>query len=314
MDAGTMKRTVGNCLKNIKSRLRVWAIRAGYHSRPSFIIIGAQKSGTSALHGYLSKHPNIVPATKKEIHFFDKDIAYTRGLGWYHSHFPLPHHLGQGAITSEATPVYLYRPKTARRIHEYDPRIRLITLLRDPVERAYSQWNMYRILLRDNPEFLFQVTRDSDPAVRRWADKTLTQDSFHTFDEGVREELDLIRSSDPNPEPSYIRRGLYYDQLTRYLKYFDRRQLLIIGSRSLKTEPASCLDQVVQFLGMPPHDWQREELPLVHTRPYQGSMPARTRALLYEFYRPHNERLYELLGRDFGWERAAQRQVRHPDS
>jgi len=302
MNGKTARGLLAGRLMYIRSILRGGAIHIGYCSQPAFLIIGAQKSGTSALSSYLLKHPNITRTYKKEIHFFDRDIAYARGLTWYHSHFPLPNEIGRRAITFEATPSYLYRYKSAHRIYKYDPNIKLIVLLRDPVDRAYSQWNMYRILLSENRQHLFQVTRDSDVPVRQWADKVLASDSFHDFCEAVREELDMILTGKPTPEPSYIRRGLYYEQLNHYLGHFDLKQILIIDSRLLKRKPVSVLDQVTQFLGLSSYNWSSQELPLIHARPYQQKMSEKTLTLLHEFYRPYNERLYELLGHDFGWE------------
>ena len=277
------------------------AIWVGYHSRPSFLIIGAQKGGTSALHAYLSEHSHVMPATKKEIGFFHKDVAYDRGLIWYHSHFPLPHHLGDGAVTFEATPEYLYSAKSARRIHRYDPDIRLAVLLRDPVDRAYSHWNMLRKMLRRKPEFLFQRTRDSDPAVRAWADRILANESFPGFGEAVREELEMIEANDPAPEPSYLRRGLYYEQLMTYLRYFDRDQVMVIDSRSLIHDRVETLGKIGEFLQLPAHEWSSEDLALRNVNVYQEDLSARARVFLRDFYRPHNEKLYQLLGRDFGW-------------
>jgi len=277
-------------------------MRFGYHSRPDFLILGAQKSGTSALYSYLSKHPSITPASKKEIYFFNKDMVYSRGFAWYHGHFPLPHELGRHALTFEATPGYLYYSKVAQRIYEYDPRIKLIAVLRDPVDRAYSHWNMYRILLKERVHVLTRYSRDADEPFRRWLSEILARDAFHEFDLAVREELDMILAGDPNPEPSYIRRGLYYEQLRRYLDRFHRDQLLVIDSRSLKHDTSSALDEVIQFLDLPRHDWKREKLPQTHVRPYQQEMTDETRSLLREFFRPHNQELYDLLGRDLGWE------------
>ena len=284
------------------SVLRAYGARLGYHSKPAFLIIGAQKCGTTALASYLPRHPRIQPSCRKEIHFFDRDIAHARGYAWYHGHFPLPCEMGRRALTFDATPSYLYRPKSALRIYEYDPNIKLIVLVRDPVDRAYSQWNMYRLLLNNERQYLFGVTRHSDAPVRQWFDRILAGHSFPDFDKAVKEELDLILSKSPSPEPSYIRRGLYYEQLARYLEYFDCESILVIDSRSLRRMPHTVLDQVTQFVGLPPHNWHAQELPLVHVRPYREEMSERTRALLQEFYRPHNERLYEWLGRDLGWE------------
>jgi hypothetical protein len=296
-----VKRQFSKQINNIYQKLRVGASHFGYHSRPSFLIIGAQKSGTSALSNYLSKHPSIRSACKKEIHFFDRDIAHARGYAWYHSHFPLPYEIQRGAITFEATPSYLYRSKSARRIYEYESNIKLIIVLRNPVDRAYSQWNMYRIHLSQNPQYLYNFTRDSDTNVRQWVDKILASESFHDFDEAIEEELDIIFAGNSTPEPSYLRRGMYHQQINRYLMYFDLERIQVIDSRSLMHRPVSILNQVTQFLGLPSFNWLSQEFSLVHARPYQREISEKIRLLLQKFYRPHNERLYELLGCNFGW-------------
>jgi hypothetical protein len=277
-------------------------VRVGYHSRPAFIIIGAQKSGTSSLHVYLSHHPNIKPATEKEIHFFDKDDAFNKGLSWYHSHFPLPYELNRNEITFEATPSYLYRLSVANRIYNYDPKIKLIALLRNPVDRAYSQWNMYRTLLKERPHFLFRVSRNSNAEVRQWVDKILADDSYPSFDEAVLEELDMVFAGDPNPEPSYIRRGLYYEHLKRFLNLFERDQLLVLDSALLKNKPSKVLNKIIRFLGVSPYAWNSDKLSVTYNkRTYQQNMSESTRTTLREFYEPYNKNLYELLGIDFDW-------------
>jgi hypothetical protein len=161
---------------------------------------------------------------------------------------------------------------------------------------------MYRVLLSENRQYLYRAARDSDMPVRQWMDKLLADKSFHDFDEAIGEELGMILAGNSTPEPSYVRRGLYHEQISRYLAYFDRKSILVIDSGSLMREPSSILDQVTEFLGLPSHNWSCQELPLVHVLPYQREMSEKTRVLLQGFYRPHNERLCELLGRDFGWE------------
>jgi len=144
-------------------------IHARDYSRPAFLIIGAQKAGTSALHHYLAQHPNIKRPKKKEIDFFSPEAVkgwcdhpdyallsaaaegdfyqpdfYTRATRWYGCQFPPPHELGPGCITYESTPNYLYFPAVAKRIAKYNALIKLIVLVRDPAERAFSAWNMFR--------------------------------------------------------------------------------------------------------------------------------------------------------------------------
>jgi hypothetical protein len=275
--------------------------RLGYYSRPAFLIIGAQKGGTVALRKYLARHQNIVPAKQKEIGYFDQDISYRRGNRWYHSHFPLPHRLGRRGVTFEATPEYLYYPKAAQRIFSYDPALRLIVLLREPIERAFSAWNMFRTLRYEQPDYLRAILPECDPVLRESISQMLSGDSFPEFDQAVRDEIDGTLSGSAALEPSFVRRGLYHEQLLRYLKCFSREQILVLDSARLKRELGNVLPEVIQFLGLPEYAALPVDLPLFHVGQYEQQIAASTRGFLREFYQPHNDQLYELLGRDFGW-------------
>ncbi len=283
------------------SQVRLWTARAGVYTAPSFLIIGAQKAGTNAVYHHLSKHPDVVPSRTKEIHFFNNDKSYRRGLNWYHSWFPLPRQLGEGGVTFEATPSYIYYRKTPERIYGYNPHARMILLLRDPVERAYSAWNMFRYVHKSMSFPIHPRWSRKNPAhegVRR----LLNRAEYPSFEEAVREEINNSLSEDSPPEPSFVRRGLYAEQIEQYFKYFDREQIMIVDSRQLRQETNQMLADIATFVGLRPHDWSREAL----DRPqyvgvYKAPISQEARYYLARFYRPHNERLYELLSHDFGW-------------
>ena len=112
---------------------------------PDFIIIGTQKGGTTSLYRYLIDHPNIAPIYIKEPHYFD--IHFHKGIGWYRSHFPTAvekyyarHVEKHDLITGEASPYYLFHPRAPQRVAKTLPKAKLIILLRNPVDRAYSQY------------------------------------------------------------------------------------------------------------------------------------------------------------------------------
>jgi hypothetical protein len=285
----------------IRAGLRASLNYIGYYSRPGFLIIGTQKGGTVALYTYLSEHPDIVPASEKEIGFFDQDILYNRGQSWYHAHFPLSYKLARNAITFEATPEYLYNPKAARRIFQYDPRMKLIVLLREPVSRAFSAWNMFRNLVRNDAQYLRGLLPDCDPALRNWMESILRGGPFPEFDKVVRDELSAIQSGEARLDPGYVQRGLYYEQLARYLQYFDRKQIVVIESKRLKSDARNVLSEIARFLDLSEYDWAQKDVPLFHVGSYETEMSSSTRELLQEFYEPHNLKLYELLGRDLEW-------------
>jgi hypothetical protein len=285
-------------------------IRLGYHSRPAFLIIGAQKAGTTALYYYLAEHPNTVMSKQKEVGFFSPELfedwpahpdhllfwsqkgtdffdprTYPSKSAWYHSHFPLPHELGRHRITYEATPEYLYYPAAAQRIFKYDPHIKLIAILREPVERAFSAWNMYRTF------------GDGDYRPLIYAPRRETRE----FEEAARDELRDLQSFRATLEPGYVRRGLYYEQLQRYFTFFDRKQILILDNNALRHDTSRTLERVFKFLELPNHAL-RSDWPLIHVGQRPTPIPDTTLRLLREFYRPHNEALYQLLNHDFGWQ------------
>jgi hypothetical protein len=288
-------------------RLRALLVRGGYHSRPGFLIIGAQKAGTTALYYYLAEHPRLRPSIEKEVGFFapepyeqwpthplhsalwhggrtvfDDPREYRRALSWYHGQFPLPHVLGPGRLTFEATPEYLYYPRSADRILRYDRRVKLVVLLREPVDRAFSAWNMYRGWGAYRP-LVYAPRRES-----------------RDFATAVEEELaDIAVGREPG-EPGYVRRGFYAEQLERFLTRFPRAQLLVLESRRLRDRPDEVIDEVSDFLGVPRMEHQGKRS-AIHVGEYDQKPPAETASLLRRVYRPHNERLFELLGRDFDW-------------
>ncbi len=247
-------------------------------ARPAFLIIGAQKAGSTALFSYLEKHQQIIPPQVKEVQFFDHRYAF--GSRWYATHFPSQRALENDKITFEATPNYLYYPACAERIFTYDPAIKLIAALRNPIDRAYSNWNWRGGLGWHNF-------------------------GYDSFDAMVRGEIDVIAKQGTgypgNLAPKYLQRGLYADQLERYFALFPREQIMVIESAALRREPVETLNAVTRWLGLRDHDWSRETLDPANESGNRTPMNPETRALLASFYRPHNERLYRLLGVEYGW-------------
>lgn len=260
----------------IRPKIKDILLRIGYCSRPLFLIIGGQKCGTNALSNYLVQHPQIFRSYEKEIYYFES-MNYQKGNTWYHHHFPLPHHLKRNMIGFEATPEYLYYPAVAERICAYNPQMKFIVLLRDPVERAFSAWNMHCRTIINRPE-----TRK--------------------FDHAVREEIEKMPNRDADLEPGYVRRGLYYEQLMRYFNYFPRDQILITDSRSLKDNSVAVMNEITRFLELQEYDWHGEDLAPHHVGQYKSQIPDETKAFLRDFYKPHNEKSYQLLAQDFHWQ------------
>lgn len=250
---------------------------------PDFLIIGAQKGGTTFLYNVLRRHPHVEAAVKKEIHFFDTS-RFRRGVDWYRTHFPRQQQEdGQRVITGEASPYYLFYPHAARRVAETIPQAKLIALLRNPIDRAYSD---YQHTLRQGNETLgFNEALDlEEERLRGEKEKILADESYRS--------IDYRRSS-------YLARGIYVDQLEEWHRYFDPKQLLILKSEDFFASPLETLELVLEFLGLPERDFKLEGKR--NEGGYSEPMDPETRRWLQEYYEPHNKRLYEYLGVDFGW-------------
>ena len=134
-------------------RQATWKIR----SLPDFIIIGAQKSGTTSLYSYLSQHPQLLPSIRKVVHFFDGGLdasvdTFENGEAWYRAHFPITKHMKSHRKTFEASPLYIFNPLAPKRIYDLVPKAKIIALLRNPTERSISHY--YHEKRRTNRESL----------------------------------------------------------------------------------------------------------------------------------------------------------------
>ncbi len=262
------------------SRARLWT--SALRVLPDFLIIGAQKGGTTSLYAYLSAHPNIAPALEKEVHFFDYN--FSRGEAWYRAHFPtqLEKWRGTFLMTGEASPYYLFHPRATLHAKQIVPHAKLIVLLRNPVERAYSQYHhQVRLGLE---ELSFEEAIDQEPArLAGEFEKLISDDEYYSFN---------------YQNYSYLARGMYADQLTRWFKFFPRQQFLILESQAFYAQPAPTLERALDFLGAP--RWQPATFRVENDGAYPAINPD-TRAMLVEFFAPHNARLYELLNVDFDW-------------
>jgi len=250
---------------------------------PDFVVIGAKKCGTTSFYHLLAQHPYVEPAAAKELHFFD--LLFEEGAEWYRRCFPPPKWKdGRRTITGEATPYYMFHPHAARRMAEVVPQARLIALLRNPVDRAYSD---YQMMVRRGFERLeFEEAIVAEEARLRDANDKLLEDEHHDSFEHQRF--------------SYLARGIYVDQLLRWPKYFDKEQLLVLKSEDLLERPVDTFRLVFDFLGL--HDWEPETWEVRKKGgKYEQKMDPATRKRLEEYFEPHNQRLYEFLGVDFGW-------------
>lgn len=256
-------------------------IDAGRRALPDFVVIGAMRCGTTSLHHRLVQHPSIVPALKKEIHFFD--LEFERGARWYRSHFPHQARLAsRGLLTGEASPYYLSHPLAARRAAEVIPDTRLIVVLRNPVDRAYSHyWHSVRL----KAEMLsFQ------DAIEAEADRIAGESEKIAGDTGYR--------SFTHQHQAYLTRSHYADELETWFAQFPRKQFLILSREALSRDEAHQSERLFAFLGLQKHETAAQ--PRLNKASYPRMDPA-LRAELLERFLPHNERLFDLIGECFDW-------------
>lgn len=246
---------------------------------PDFIIIGGMKCGSTALYEYLVRHPHVRPSARKEVHYFD--ASYEKGIRWYRSFFPLAA-LNRGHITGEATPSYLFHPAVPSRIARDVPRARLIAVLRNPVDRAFSHYQHAKRKGFEDLDFAEAISCESERLGD--AETRLAEEPNLRFPSYLAH--------------SYRERGLYGKQLERYFGLFPRAQILVVQSESLMSNPQSELDRIFAFLDLPP-----ATLPDVRPVNRGGYERSRTRTHeeLAEFFHPHNERLFSLIGKRFDW-------------
>lgn len=263
--------------------------------KPTFMIIGAQKGGTTSLHKYLLQHPRLISPKKKELHFFDK--AESTNISEYNKQFPVRYFSNQ--LSFESTPSYLYYPLAAKRIFEYNPKLKFIVLLRNPVERAYSAWNMFR-KHAGLPEKIKVYKENSEKESSNRLYDFFYKNDFPSFETWMEMELSETFVA-KLLEPSIIKRGYYKKQIEHWFSYFAKEQFLFIDSEDLKNEPLEVLNKVAIFLEI--EDFEKLKLNLTpkHKNEYEAPISAETYRYLLKHYQNMNEGLNKLIDLKIDW-------------
>jgi len=255
---------------------------------PDFLIIGAAKSGTTSLYSNLIKHPQIFSAMRKELDFFNQRYHYGNLL--YRSFYPTiftkfyQNYIKKNKmITGEASAGYLPNLYTARRIHELIPEIKLIVILRNPVDRAYSGYNHN-----------FHVggeTLSFEVALNKERERT---------DEGEKKMLANEKYySSERFRYGYCYAGQYSVHLKNWFKLFSKKQFLILDFNQLKTEPQGLLNNVFEFLEASKFKVKNQSA--LNVTKY-SKMNSVTREKLINYYKPYNQELFNLIDMKFDWD------------
>lgn len=273
------QRLAGSCLASLNPyRLA----SAPFRGLPDFLVIGTQRGGTTSLYNALIQHPLVRGSSHKEVHYFD--LNHAKGPMWYQSHFPLMCGRPRGAtlVTGEASPYYLFHPCAAERVQELLPNVKLIALLRNPVDRAISHYH-YMVRLGREPLTL-------DDAVAR--------EPYRLAGEADRIRADPHYHSMNHRRYSYLSRGLYLNQILDWTKHFSRHQLLVLDSETFFQKPGTGLNKVFAFLELDAFDrvqWHRDN------RGHYPETAQSTRRKLQGFFEEPNFALYDYLDVDYGW-------------
>jgi hypothetical protein len=233
------------------------------------------------------QHPGIIQPEKKEIHYFERPRNYNRGESWYRRHFPseslrksLEMQLGYSPITGEATPC-MEHPHVPKLVYELLPNAKLMAVLRNPVDRAFSQYHHNRRVPGREPLTF-------EDAIAQSADK-------------ISDELrnDKVKRYGQDRHRNYITRGFYAEHLQCWYQYFPIDRIHIISSEEFFEDPASEVKKVLKFLEMP--DFKIDCSVSRHVGGYETKMSQEMKGYLENIFRPYNRKLYEMTGKDFGW-------------
>jgi hypothetical protein len=243
---------------------------------PDFLIIGAQKSGTTSLWKHLKKHPHIEMSpnfvafsynhhvNRKETHFFNRN--WHKGVNWYANLFN-----DNNKLQGEVTPTYISSLSCHKRIYETIPNAKLVLVLRDPVTRAYSQFN--------NTKQAFPYAKNQ----------------LLLPYQGLRENiLATIDDDNCDSKVTFIKRGYYIEQIESLLLQYPADQLHIVISERMRGDMNSTYDKLFSFLGV---ENVHIEFELnTHKRAYKEELNEEDEKLLYDIYKPYNEKLFQFLG------------------
>jgi hypothetical protein len=252
---------------------------------PAVIIIGAMKSGSTSLFHYLGQHSKLAPSFTKEVHYFDGGIYrgrdnYKKGGSWYQAHFPYVSELTPDTLTFEATPLYMSNPLVPQRIFQSLPNVKLIAVLRNPTERAISHY-FHEFRYKREPLPMLQAFQAENSRIgKAILNSDFTNKEFIHF--------------------SYKYRGLYKEQLARYYKYFSKRQVLILDSNQMLTDPEAVIKTTLDFIGADSSESIPDMKPQ-HITSNREKVDTEVYQYLNEYFEPHNRELYDLLNMKFDW-------------
>lgn len=253
---------------------------------PSAFLIGGSKCGTSSLYTHLEQHPDLCVSKPKEPMYFEAE--FDRGAAYYFNRY-FSHWRGQRVVV-DARVGHLYLPYIPKRLFEYNRDARLLVLLRNPAERAVSSWWHWYSRGLESLSFKEAVAADLE---RIRAGYRLARPKEQALHERTSSE------SGRGMFRTYVDAGYYHEQLCRYLEFFPREQLRVMLLDDLARDPQSVVMETLDFLGARRDPAAHFLYPVINRSDpdMQNHVDAATLSWLVEHYRPHNEKLGQLIGR-----------------
>ena len=261
----------------VKRGLR--GITASSRVLPNFIIIGTVRSGSTSLYYNICEHPSVLSAAYDEIGFFDSNFHL--GTNWYRSMFPTQQDMNKikkqtnFAMTGEDTPFYFWKTEAAESIFKLIPDSKLISIFRNPFDRAYSN---YHLGLRKNTEEL-------------------------SFDDAINEEMNFMKNHSfrecVDRRRSYLSKGLYANQLKIWKDVFSSNKIHVVSTEEMQQNPQETLLQIFRFLEIP--DYSIKNPQKQKSAKYEKMNPD-TRKKLLDYYKPHNDEFFQMIQKKFEWD------------
>lgn len=251
---------------------------ASLRPMPDFLIIGAQKAGSSALYKFICAHPNVKRALVKEPHFFSLEY-FSKNLSWYRAQFPIR---SKGTLVGEASPSYCTDPLAPERVKKEIPKTKLIFIVRDPVDRAISNYF-------HSVKYGWETLNIQDAFNRPLEEFEKTLESMEKSTEYVGSFYN---------RHAYIHRGFYALQLKRWLMHFPKEQLLVVENNDLLTQPQMVYRQICEFLEL--EQWQPDSFGK-HNVGKTKDVNTELKEHLRKIYREPNQEFFKMIGREYPW-------------
>ena len=266
----------------------IFAITGFIRVIPDFLVIGAKRCGTTSLYQHLSEHPCISRSPRDNIGFFNEN--YHLGINWYKSLFPTVFYKkkmeskNKQCLFFDVTSTYMEEELTAKNVYEVNPNQKIIVILRNPVDRAYSH---YHVNVKEKSE------------KRSFEDAIFEEMNRIKSERIIQNKNKNLRVFTPN-NIHYLKKGFYALQLKSWFKIFPREQILVLSTEEFQEDQNLIYKKIFDFLNIPNMKIKSTEkmekgnyIPMKHD----------TRNLLLDYFRQCNHELFELINSEFDWKK-----------